>query len=166
MYIKNLTKSHIPEIARLEGETYPESMCLGAEDYQDDFKKYEKDNFSTGIFVEGSLKAYVIAYKEKINNTKNSRLYVSDFVCQDIKLLEPLLLYFLNSIYTNTSSFMKKSYSVSRKDSVLLYAEFRKSSYEMLMNLIKNIQTISLLRNQFFAQIITMERMLIKFLFQ
>ena len=111
MFVKQLTINHLKEVARLEQSVYPEELCLGYEDYLEDFRNTSvSNNYSFGVFQNGELKAYVICYKIRSNH-----YYISDFVCTSPAYLMPLLLAFGVAV-----------------EGHVLSAEFRYTSYRLL----------------------------------
>lgn len=128
MYIKNIGINHLKEVAALEKEVYPEELCLGYEDYVQDFKSVVPyHNASLGVFVDGQLKAYIICYRKK----GSTDYYVSDLVCLNPRLLLPLLLVF-----------------GERVDNRTLTAEFRYTSYRMITHIIKKYPTVIQVKKQ------------------
>jgi hypothetical protein len=112
-----LNIKHLKEVATLEKQVYPEELCLGYEDYVNDFKEVScYQNASLGAFVNGELKAYIICYRKD----KSRYYYVSDLVCTNPKILLPLLIIFGNM---NNNS--------------ILEAELRYSSYRMVEHIIE-----------------------------
>lgn len=104
-------------MAKLEKEVYPEELCLGYDDYLNDFESVGKyNNSSLGVFVNGDLKAYIICYRKK----RFSGYYVSDLVCPNPKMLLPLLIAFANDNNGRT-----------------LKAEMRYTSYRMMKHILK-----------------------------
>lgn len=117
MYITELNINHLKEVAKLEKEVYPEELCLGYDDYLNDFKSVGKyNNSSLGVFVNGDLKAYIICYPKK----RFGNYYVSDLVCPNPKMLLPLLIAFANDNNRQT-----------------LEAEMRYTSYRIIKHILK-----------------------------
>lgn len=117
MYITELNINHLKEVAKLEKEVYPEELCLGYDDYLNDFKSVGKyNNSSLGVFVNGDLKAYIICYPKK----RFGNYYVSDLVCPNPKMLLPLLIAFANDNNGQT-----------------LEAEMRYTSYRIIKHILK-----------------------------
>lgn len=84
MVIKELNIHHLKEVAELESRTYPKEMCLGYEDYYSDFESNEYLNESLGVFENGYLKGYLIAFHKNRDDC-----YISDLVCPHPKMLLP-----------------------------------------------------------------------------
>lgn len=117
MYITKLNINHLKEVAKLEKEVYPEELCLGYDDYLNDFESVgEYNNSSLGVFVNGDLKAYIICYRKK----RFGNYYVSDLVCPNPKMLLPLLIVF-----------------ASDNNELTLEAEMRYTSYRIMKHILK-----------------------------
>ena len=117
LYITELNINHLKEVAKLEKEVYPEELCLGYDDYLNDFESVGKyNNSSLGVFVNGDLKAYIICYPKK----RFGNYYVSDLVCPNPKMLLPLLIAFANDNNRQT-----------------LEAEMRYTSYRIIKHILK-----------------------------
>lgn len=120
MFVKRLNKNHLKDVAELEKAAYPEELCLGYEDYLEDFLKLAPyKNYSLGVFQNGELKAYIISYRI------DQKYYVSDLVCLNPVYLLPLLLAFGNKVRNK-----------------VLTAEFRDTSYRMMLSIMKKYPTL------------------------
>ena len=121
MFVKQLTINHLKEVTRLEQSVYPEELCLGYEDYLEDFRNTSvSNNYSFGVFQNGELKAYVICYKIRSNH-----YYISDFICTNPAYLMPLLLAFGVAV-----------------EGHVLSAEFRYTSYRLLRKFARKYPTL------------------------
>lgn len=104
MYIKNLSYKDLEDVDKLERETYPEDLCLGVEDFQEDFNNNSENNrCCLGAYSGGKMVGYIIAYLKRDNKyslktlrSYNRKYYISDLVCKNRATLLPLLLKFLH----------------------------------------------------------------------
>lgn len=125
MYIKELTVKDIDEIAKLEEQVYPEYMCLGKEDYLEDFNDCST-NYSYGVYKDGILVSYIIAYRN------DEEYYISDLVCTNKMTLLPLFMKFSNVLFVDEWK-----------------AEMRKESYSLLKNFVRKYPNwISILKEE------------------
>ena len=124
MYIRQLNIDDFTDVSKLESSVYPEGMCLGADDYKNDFNKVsEYKRNCLGAFIKGELVGYIIGYLENGKDSpfdSNQSVYVSDFLCTNKRSILPLLIQFSNRV---TYSSIK--------------AEFRSTSYRIIKHIMK-----------------------------
>lgn len=74
MNVQKIGPEYARTLGRLEAEVYPPDFCLGWRDFKEDLEEAEScgENYSFGLFHEGRLVGYIVAYVE------DGDIFVSD----------------------------------------------------------------------------------------
>lgn len=115
MEVRKIGPEYARTLGRLEAEIYPPEFCLGWQDFLEDLQEAESENgnFSFGLFEEGQMVGYLVAYRE------DNHIFVSD--------LAILPFYRVKSLVALLSSF----FNAASKTKLLINADCRENSYRV-----------------------------------
>lgn len=114
MYIKQISENHLAEAEKLQNETYGSGNCRGFKHCLEHMRQFS-GNHSYGVYSNGKLRGYIIAYNLKHENdydgddpvkhllaSKEEYLYIEDLVCKNPIYLKNLLHCVSKSILTDS----------------------------------------------------------------
>ena len=147
MYFTKLAKNHLPAVANLERQAYPNELVLGLKDFEEDYVTKGLSRYSICGFSGGELACYITAYPIKEYNFEQDKksIYISDINCPNPRHLKHLLLQFFWQFYNENAVITP-----------VFLADLRINSYKLLSNQQKkNPTAIRILKQQFIPQYYT-----------